>query len=105
MEYGGNKVSGSWRCWEVSICGSGMNIGGSGGSCRIVCDGCGSRNYSWNGVGSSYSESENGSGSLSKCGDGRLSGSSRGSKVSYGNRSSRRSRSRSVSGSYSGVSK
>lgn len=105
MQYGGNKVTGSWTSWQVTISASPMNIAASGGSSTIFCNASRTRNYTWNGVGTTYTETENGSPTLSKSGDGTLSGTTSGSKLTYGNRIATTSRSTTVTATYSGVSK
>ena len=105
MQYGGNKVTGSWTSWQVTISASPMNIAASGGSSTITCSAVRTRNYTWNGVGTTYTETENGSPTLSKSGDGTLSGTTSGSKLTYDNRTATTSRSTTVTATYSGVSK
>ena len=105
MQYGGNKITGSWTSWQVTISASPMNIAASGGSSTILCHASRTRNYTWNGVGTTYTETENGSPTLSKSGDGTLSGTTSGSKLNYGNRTATTSRSTTVTATYSGVSK
>jgi hypothetical protein len=105
MQYGGNKVTGSWTSWQVTISASPMNIAASGGSSTITCSAVRTRNYTWNGVGTTYTETENGSPTLSKSGDGTLSGTTSGSKLTYGNRTTTTSRSTTVTATYSEVSK
>lgn len=105
MQYGGNKVTGSWTSWQVTISASPMNIAASGGSSTILYHASRTRNYTWNGVGTTYTETENGSPTLSKSGDGTLSGTTSGSKLTYGNRTATTSRSTTVTATYSGVSK
>lgn len=105
MQYGGNKVTGSWTSWQVTISASPMNIAASGGSSTILCHASRTRNYTWNGVGTTYTETENGSPTLSKSGDGTLSGTTSGSKLTYDNRTATTSRSTIVTATYNGVSK
>lgn len=105
MQYGGNKVTGSWTSWQVTISASPMNIAASGGSSTILCHASRTRNYTWNGVGTTYTETENGSPTLSKSRDGTLNGTTSGSKLTYGNRTATTSRSTTVTATYSGVSK
>ena len=105
MQYGGNKVTGSWTSWQVTISASPTNIAAAGGSSTITCNAVRTRNYTWNGVGTTYTETENGSPTLSKSGDGTLSGTTSGSKLTYGNRTTTTSRSTTVTATYSGVSK
>ena len=101
----GSKVYGSWSGWSVTISASPMNIAAAGGSSTILCNASRSRNYTWNGVGIDYPETENGSPTLTKSGDGTLSGTTSGSKLTYGNRTATTSRSTTVTATYSGVSK
>ena len=105
MQYGGNKITGTWTSWQVTISASPGNISASGGSSIITCSAVRTRNYTWNGVGTTYTETENGSPTLSKSGDGTLSGTTSGSKFTYGNRTATTSRSTTVTATYSGVSK
>lgn len=101
----GSKVYGSWSGWSVTISASPMDIAAAGGSSTITCSAVRSRQYTWNGVGQNFSETENGSPTLSKSGDGTLSGTTSGSKLTYGNRTATTSRSTTVTATYSGVSK
>lgn len=105
MQYGGNKVTGSWTSWQITISASPTNIAAAGGSSTITCSAVRTRNYTWNGVGTTYTETENGSPTLSKSGDGTLSGTTSGSKLTYGNRTTTTSRSTTVTATYGGVSK
>ena len=105
MQYGGNKVTGSWTSWRINISASPTNIAAAGGSSTITCSAVRTRNYTWNGVGTTYTETENGSPTLSKSGDGTLSGTTSGSKLTYGNRTTTTSRSTTVTATYNGVSK
>lgn len=101
----GSKVYGSWGAWSVNISASPTNIAAAGGSSTITCSAVRSRQYTWNGVGQNFPETENGSPTLSKSGDGTLSGTTSGSKLTYGNRTTTTSRSTTVTATYSGISK
>ena len=101
----GSKVYSSWGAWLVSISASPTNIAAAGGSSTITCSAVRSRQYTWNGVGQNFPETENGSPTLSKSGDGTLSGTTSGSKLTYGNRTTTTSRSTTVTATYNGVSK
>lgn len=101
----GSKVYSSWGAWSVNISASPTNIAASGGSSTITCSAVRSRQYTWNGVGQNFPETENGSPTLSKSGDGTLSNTTSGSKLIYGNRTTTTSRSTTVTATYSGVSK
>ena len=101
----GSKVYGSWGAWSVNISASPTNIAAAGGSSTITCSAVRSRQYTWNGVGQNFPETENGSPTLSKSGDGTLSGTTSGSKLTYGNRTATTSRSTTVTATYNGVSK
>lgn len=101
----GSKVYGNWSGWSVNISASPTNIAAAGGSSTITCSAVRSRQYTWNGIGQNFSETENGSPTLSKSGDGTLNGTTSGSKLTYGNRTTTTSRSTTVTATYSGVSK
>lgn len=101
----GSHVYSSWGAWSVNISASSTNIDAAGGSSTITCSAVRSRQYTWNGVGQIFSETENGSPTLSKSGDGTLSGTTSGSKLTYGNRTTTTSRSTTVTATYNGVSK
>lgn len=101
----GSKTYGSWSAWTVNISASSTNIAATGGNSTITCSASRSRSYQWNGTGTNYTETENGSPTLSKSGDGTLSGTTSGSKLTYGNRTTTTSRSTTVTATYSGVSK
>lgn len=101
----GSKTYGSWSAWTVNISASSTNIAATGGNSTITCSASRSRSYQWNGTGTNYTETENGNPTLSKSGDGTLSGTTSGSKLTYGNRTTTTSRSTTVTATYSGVSK
>ena len=101
----GSKVYGNWSGWSVNISASPTNIAAAGGSSTITCSAVRSRQYTWNGIGQNFPETENGSPTLSKSGDATLSGTTSGSKLTYGNRTATTSRSTTVTATYSGVSK
>lgn len=101
----GSKVYGNWSGWSVSISASPTNIAAAGGSSTITCSAVRSRQYTWNGVGQNFLETENGNPTLTKSGDGTLNGTTSGSKLTYGNRTATTSRSTTVTATYSGVSK
>lgn len=101
----GSKVYGNWSEWSVSISASPTNIAAAGGSSTITCSAVRSIQYTWNGIGQNFPETENGSPTLTKSGDGTLSGTTSGSKLTYDNRTTTTSRSTTVTATYSGVSK
>ena len=101
----GTKVYDNWSAWTVNISASPTNIAAAGGSSTITCSAVRSRQYTWNGIGQNFPETENGSPTLSKSGDGTLNGTTSGSKLTYGNRTATTSRSTTVTATYSGVSK
>lgn len=101
----GSKVYGNWSGWSVNISASPTNIAAAGGSSTITCNATRSRQYTWNGIGQNFSETENGNPTLTKSGDGTLNGTTSGSKLTYGNRTATTSRSTTVTATYSGVSK
>ena len=101
----GSKVYGNWSGWSVNISASPTNIAAAGGSSTITCNATRSRQYTWNGIGQNFLETENGNPTLTKSGDGTLNGTTSGSKLTYGNRTATISRSTTVTATYSGVSK
>ena len=101
----GSKVYGSWGAWSVSISASPTNIAAAGGSSTITCNATRSRQYTWNGIGQNFPETENGNPTLTKSGDGTLNGTTSGSKLTYDNRIATTSRSTTVTATYSEVSK
>lgn len=101
----GSKLYGSWGAWSVIISVSPNNIAAAGGSSTIICSAVRSRQYTWNGVGQNFPEIENGSPTLSKSGDGTLSGTTSGSKLTYDNRTATTSRSTTVTATYNEISK
>jgi hypothetical protein len=101
----GAKVYSAWSAWTVSISASTQTIAASGGSSTITTNASRSRTWTWNGVGTTHTETENGSPTLSKSGDATLSGTTSGSKLTYGNRTATTSRSTTVTATYNGVSK
>lgn len=101
----GSKVYGNWSGWSVNISASPTNIAAAGGSSTITCSAVRSRQYTWNGIGQNFPETENGSPTLTKSGDGTLNGTTSGSKLTYDNRTATTSRSTTVTATYSGVSK
>lgn len=101
----GSKVYGSWGAWSVNIFASPTNIAAAGGSSTITCSAVRSGQYTWNGIGQNFPETENGNPTLTKSGDGTLSGTTSGSKLTYDNRTTTTSRSTTVTATYSGVSK
>ena len=101
----GAKVYGNWSAWIVNISASPTNIAAAGGSSTITCNATRSRQYTWNGIGQNFPETENGNPTLTKSGDGTLNGTTSGSKLTYGNRTTTTSRSTTVTATYSGVSK
>lgn len=101
----GSKVYGSWSGWSVSISASPTNIAAAGGSSTITCSAVRNRQYTWNGVGQNFPETENGNPTLTKSGDGILNGTTSGSKLTYDNRTTTTSRSTTVTATYNEVSK
>nr|UWG24918.1 MAG: hypothetical protein [Bacteriophage sp.] len=100
----GSKVYGNWSGWSVNISASPTNIAAAGGSSTITCNATRSRQYTWNGIGQNFPETENGNPTLTKSGDGTLNSTTSGSKLTYGNRTATTSRITTVTATYSGVS-
>jgi hypothetical protein len=101
----GSKTYSSWGAWSISLSANVTTIAAAGGSATLSTSATRSRTWQWNGTGTTYTETENGSPTLSKSGDGTLSGTTSGSKLTYGNRTATTSRSTTVTATYSGVSK
>lgn len=101
----GSKTYSSWGAWSISLSANVTTIAAAGGNATLSTSATRSRTWQWNGVGTTYTETENGSPTLSKSGDGTLSGTTSGSKLTYGNRTATTSRSTTVTATYSGVSK
>lgn len=101
----GSKFYSNWSGWSVNISASPTNIAAAGGSSTITCNATRSRQYTWNGIGQNFPETENDNPTLTKSGDGTLNGTTSGSKLTYGNRTATTSRSTTVTATYSGVSK
>lgn len=101
----GSKVYSNWSGWSVNISASPTNIAAAGGSSTITCNATRSRQYTWNGIGQNFPETQNDNPTLTKSGDGTLNGTTSGSKLTYGNRTATTSRSTTVTATYSGVSK
>nr|UVX48202.1 MAG: hypothetical protein [Bacteriophage sp.] len=101
----GAKTYSSWGAWSISLSANVTTIAAAGGNATLFTSATRSRTWTWNGVGTTYTETENGSPTLSKSGDATLSGTTSGSKLTYGNRTATTSRSTTVTATYSGVSK
>lgn len=101
----GSKTYSSWGAWSISLSANVTTIAAAGGNATLSTSATRSRTWQWNGTGTNYTETENGNPTLSKSGDGTLSGTSSGSKLTYGNRTAESARSTTVTATYSGVSK
>lgn len=101
----GSKTYSSWGAWSISLSANVTTIAAAGGNATLSTSATRSRTWQWNGTGTTYTETENGSPTLSKSGDGTLSGTTSGSKLTYGNRTATTSRSTTVTATYSEVSK
>lgn len=101
----GSKTYSSWGAWSISLSANVTTIAAAGGNATLFTSATRSRTWQWNGTGTTYTETENGSPTLSKSGDGTLSGTTSGSKLTYDNRTTTTSRSTTVTATYSGVSK
>lgn len=102
----GSKTYGNWSAWTVNISASKTKIAADGkDSATITCSASRSRTYQWNGTGTNYTETENGNPTLSKSGDGILSGTTSGSTITYTNNTSTSTRSTRVTATYNSVSK
>lgn len=101
----GAKTYSSWGAWSISLSANVTNIAAAGGNATLFTSATKSRTWQWNGTGTTYTENASGAPTLSKSGDGTLSGTTSGSKLTYGNRTTTTSRSTTVTATYSGVSK
>lgn len=101
----GSKTYSSWGAWSISLSANVTTIAAAGGNATLSTSATRSRTWQWNGTGTTYTENGSGSPTLSKSGDGTLSGTTSGSKLTYGNRTATTSRSTTVTATYSGVSK
>lgn len=101
----GSKTYSSWGAWSISLSANVTTIAAAGGNAILSTSATRSRTWQWNGTGTTYTENASGSPTLSKSGDGTLSGTTSGSKLTYGNRTTTTSRSTTVTATYSGVSK
>ena len=91
----GSKVYGSWSKWTINTSSSETNIAASGGSGTINAhNAIRTRSYTWNGIGTSYTEQGTGTPTLTKqSGDGSFSVSGTTATVSYGNNTTTSSKS------------
>ena len=101
----GSKTYSSWGAWSISLSANVTTIAAAGGNATLSTSATRSRTWQWNGTGTTYTENASGAPTLSKSGDGTLSGTTSGSKLTYGNRTATTSRSTTVTATYSGVSK
>lgn len=91
----GSKVYGSWSKWTINKSSSGTTIAASGGSGTVSAPtAIRTRSYTWNGIGTSYTEQGTGIPTLTKqSGDGSFSVSGTTATVSYGNNTTTSSKS------------
>lgn len=101
----GAKTYSSWGAWSISLSANVTTIAAAGGNATLSTSATRSRTWQWNGTGATYTENASGSPTLSKSGDGTLNGTTSGSKLTYGNRTTTTSRSTTVTATYNGVSK
>lgn len=101
----GSKTYSSWGAWSISLSANVTTIAAAGGNVTLSTSATRSRTWQWNGTGTTYTENGSGSPTLSKSGDGTLSGTTSGSKLTYGNRTATTSRSTTVTAAYGGITK
>lgn len=91
----GSKVYGDWSKWTINKSSSGTTIAASGGSGTVSAPtAIRTRSYTWNGIGTSYTEQGTGTPTLTKqSGDGSFSVSGTTATVSYGNNTTTSSKS------------
>lgn len=86
----GSKTYSSWGPWSISLSANPTTIAAAGGNSTLSTSATRSRTWQWNGTGTTYTEQDSGTPTLSKVsGTASLSGST----VSYGNNTSTSSRS------------
>lgn len=95
IQSAGSKVYGSWSKWTINKSSSGTTIAASGGSGTVSAPtAIRTRSYTWNGIGTSYTEQGTGTPTLTKqSGDGSFSVSGTTATVSYGNNTTTSSKS------------
>lgn len=86
----GSKVYGSWGAWSVNISASPTNIAAAGGNSTLSTSATRSRTWQWNGTGTTYTEQDSGTPTLSKVSGAATLNSK---TVNYGNNTSTNSRS------------
>lgn len=91
----GSKVYGSWSKWTINKSSSGTTIAAYGGSGTVSAPtAIRTRSYTWNGIGTSYTEQGTGTPTLTKqSGNGSFSVSGTTATVSYGNNTTTSSKS------------
>lgn len=98
----GSKVYSAWSAWTVSISASTQTIGASGGTSTITTSASRSRTWTWNRVGTTHTDIETGTPTLSGTATGfTLSGTT----VTASNNESTNSRSINITATHSGVTK
>lgn len=86
----GSKTYSSWGAWNISLSANVTTIAAAGGNSTLSTSATRSRTWQWNGTGTTYTEQDSGTPTLSKVsGAASLSGST----VNYGNNTSTNSRS------------
>lgn len=95
IQIAGSKVYGNWSKWTINKSSSGTTIAASGGSGTVSAPtAIRTRSYTWNGIGTSYTEQGTGTPTLTKqSGDGSFSVSGTTATVSYGNNTTTSSKS------------
>jgi hypothetical protein len=86
----GSKVYSSWGAWSVNISASPTNIAAAGGNSTLSTSATRSRTWQWNGTGTTYTEQDSGTPTLSKVSGAATLNSK---TVNYGNNTSTNSRS------------
>lgn len=86
----GNKTYSSWGAWTITLTANPTTIAAAGGNSTLSTSATRSRTWQWNGTGTTYTEQDSGTPTLSK-----VSGAAtlNGKTVNYGNNTSTNSRS------------
>lgn len=89
-QYAGSKTYSSWRAWTITLTANPTTIAAAGGNSTLSTSATRSRTWQWNGTGTTYTEQDSGTPTLSKVSGAATLNSK---TVNYGNNTSTNSRS------------